>query len=246
MAGSAAEHIILAIDTSDIEKADQLARIARDAGSLYVKFGLDLSSATSWRDCSDLAARLGLGWVADAKLDDIPNTVVSAVGNLTRLQHPPMGITIHTNAGVEAMYRAQQEAGSIRMLGVTALTSLSDNDCLKLHGRPRREVVRQRSLYAVEAELAGIVASPREVAMIKDDPDTRHLYAMIPGIRPAGVDALDQSAIGTPGAAILAGADLLVIGRPITEAPDPAQAFADIAAEMQMAFDELAVSRRGI
>jgi orotidine-5'-phosphate decarboxylase len=229
---SAAEHIIMAIDTPNMAEADRLARMASQAGARYVKLGLELSSATSWRFCSDLAANHGLGWVADAKLDDIPNTVAGTVRNIANLPHAPFGITMHTTAGREAMRLAQLEAQDVKMLGVTALTSINDTESLRLFGAAREQKVMQLAREAASAGLAGVVASPLEVGMIKDDEQTHGLFAMIPGIRPAAVSHGDQAAIGTPGMAITAGADLLVIGRPITEAPDPAEAFAAIAAEI--------------
>jgi orotidine-5'-phosphate decarboxylase len=120
----ARERIILAIDTSREEDAERLATVAQEAGARFVKLGLELSSATSWRYCSELAAAHNLDWVADAKLDDIPNTVVGAVKNIKGLEHPPFGITMHTTAGSEAMRLAQEEAEAIKMLGVTVLTSI--------------------------------------------------------------------------------------------------------------------------
>lgn len=272
----AAERIILAVDTSNEVDAERLVGVAREAGARFVKLGLELSSATSWRYCSELAASHGLDWVADAKLDDIPNTVVGAVRNIRQLEHPPFGITMHTTAGNEAMRLAQEEAESIRMMGVTILTSIKpeeaaelyrasmdaydiknlfrllyeDDDSLKVRdGQLQRDVIDKYMLDKAEGQsqekvlelarnaafvgLQGIVSSPLEVGAIKSTPETQSLFAMIPGTRSASADVQDQARVGTPTAAIKDGADLLVIGRQITQAADPAEAYEALVAEIE-------------
>lgn len=232
----ARERIILAIDTSREEDAERLATVAQEAGARFVKLGLELSSATSWRYCSELAASHGLDWVADAKLDDIPNTVVGAVKNIKALEHKPFGITMHTTAGIEAMRTAQEEAEEIKMLGVTVLTSISDEECERiLFGAPARQKVMDLAEAASSAGLKGVVSSPKEVGMIKSNEATRGLFAMIPGTRSADAEVQDQARVGTPAAAIKDGADLLVIGRQITQAEDPAQAYEALVAEIEAA-----------
>jgi orotidine-5'-phosphate decarboxylase len=229
---SARERIILAIDTSRREEAEMLAATAEQAGARFVKMGLELSSAESWLYCSQLAARHGLEWVADAKLDDIPHTVVGAIRNISGLAHPPFGITMHTTAGMEAMRAAQEAAGPIKMLGVTVLTSLKDDEAQRLYGVPARQKVMALARDAAAAGLAGIVSSPLEVGMIKSDPQTQNLFAMIPGTRSASAAPGDQARVGTPIAAIKDGADLLVIGRQITHAENPALAYEALVAEI--------------
>lgn len=228
----ARERIILAIDTSRREDAERFARIAEQAGARFIKMGLELSSAESWLYCSRLAARHGLGWVADAKLNDIPATVVGAVRNICRFEHPPFGITMHTTAGMEALRAAQEEAGPVKMLGVTVLTSIKDDEAQRLYGMPARQKVIELARDAAAAGLAGIVSSPLEVGMIKRNPQTQHLFAMIPGTRSASAAPGDQARVGTPATAIQDGADLLVIGRQITQAENPARAFESLVAEI--------------
>ena len=229
------EQIILAIDTSQKEEAEKLAKIAQTAGAHFIKLGLELSSATSWHYCSDLATRHDLGWVADAKLNDIPNTVSRVVKNISNLEHPPFGITMHTLAGSEAMYQAQKAAGIIKMLGVTILTSLSYEEVAGVYRTTPRRKVWELAQSAVEAGLLGVVASPQEVSMIKSNPKTQELFAMIPGTRSVAAQAEDQARTTTPAAAIKAGADLLVIGRQITRSEDPARAYEDLVAEIEAA-----------
>lgn len=194
---------------------------------------MELSSATSWRYCSELAASHGLDWVADAKLDDIPNTVVGAVKNIKGLEHPPFGITMHTTSGIETMRAAQEEAEDIKMLGVTVLTSIKEDEVEKLYRVPVGQKVMELARDAVGAGVLGIVSSPLEVGTIKGDPETQSLFAMIPGTRSATAEHADQARVGTPAAAIKDGADLLVIGRQITQAEDPAQAYEALVAEIE-------------
>jgi orotidine-5'-phosphate decarboxylase len=271
---TAREQIALAIDTSETAEAERLARVAQEAGARYVKLGLGLSTATSWQYCSELAGEHGLGWVADAKLKDIPNTVGEAVHNIAALEHKPFGITMFTSAGSESMSVAQREAGDIKMLGVTILTSIEAEEAARIHGigveiadimtlhemiadmesvteqgqqrqqaiidkyfseRAKEKISEKVLEFACEAAragLKGVVCSPQEVGRIKQAPETSGLFAMIPGVRSLKADAQDQSRTGTPAATIEAGADLLVIGRQITQAPDPAEAYEAVVAEI--------------
>ncbi len=231
----ARERIILAIDASRAEDAERLAQIAEEAGARFVKLGLELQTATSWDYCADLAGRHGLDWVADAKLDDIPTTVAGAVKNIAAKSHAPFGITIHTKAGIDAMRVSQEEAGDILMLGVTELTSIPAEETEARYGLTRPELVTRLARDAAVAGLKGVVASPKEVGGIKSDEVTSNLFAMIPGTRSAGADSHDQSNVRTPTAAIRDGADLLVIGRQIAKAEDPAQAYEDLVSELEAA-----------
>lgn len=230
---SPTERIILAIDTSAEDDAERLARVAHEAGARFVKLGLELQTATSWEYCSELAASHELDWVADAKLDDIPNTVRGAVRNIASVPHPPFGITMHTKAGTEAMQVAQEEAQDIVMLGVTELTSIPPEETQERYGLTRDELVLKLAQNAATAGLKGVVASPKEVGFIKSNEISSGLFAMIPGTRSAGADTHDQMNVGTPGAAILDGADLLVIGREITQADNPAVAFENIVSQIE-------------
>lgn len=235
---SANERIILAIDTSGIEEAERLMSLAKDIGSKFVKCGLELSSTIGWQGCSELAAEKNLEWVADAKLDDIPNTVAKTVRNIGSLDHAPFGITIHTTSGIEAMRVAQEEADSIKMLGVTVLTSITDEEARRLYRVPVRQKVIELAYDAVDAGIKGIVSSPLEVGLIKNKPKTSNLFAMIPGTRSSSADVQDQARVGTPSAAIRDGADLLVVGRQITQAENPTEAFEELIEEIKSSIHE--------
>jgi orotidine-5'-phosphate decarboxylase len=226
------ERIILAIDTSNEADAERLAKLAKEAGTRFVKLGLELSSATSWRYCSELAANYGLEWVADAKLDDIPNTVVNTVKNIKSLEHRPFGITMHTTSGKEAMRLAQDEAEEIIMFGVTVLSSIKDEESKQMFGSSAKYKVMEFATDAATVGLKGIVSSPLEVGLIKSNSETQNLFAMIPGTRSASADIQDQARIATPSSAIRDGADLIVIGRQITHAGDPAEAYEALVKEI--------------
>ena len=230
---SARERIILSVDTSNEAQAEKLARVAQQSGARFIKMGLELSTARSWDYCAELAARHGLDWVADAKIDDIPKTVEAAVRNIAALSHPPFGITMHTTAGEQAMRAAQEAAGNIKMLGVTVLTSITDDEAERLFGAAADTKVPELARIAAAAGIGGIVCSPLEVGAIKGDPATAGLFAMIPGTRSENADHGDQARVTTPAAAIRDGADLLVIGRQITQAEDPALAYAQLVAEIE-------------
>jgi orotidine-5'-phosphate decarboxylase len=231
----ARERIILAVDTSEEADAERLTRIAWEAGARFVKLGTEISSATSWRYCSELAGSYGLNWIADAKIYDIPATVAKTVKNIAKLEHPPFGITMHTTAGQEAMRKAQAAAGGITMFGVTILTSMDRAEAWDTYGDPPDITVQKFAMNAVTAGIKGIVCSGLEVGDIKFDPDTKSLLSMVPGTRSETADTQDQARTTTPAEAIRQGADLLVIGRQINQAPDPAEAYEVLVAEIEAA-----------
>ncbi|MDB5168861.1 MAG: Orotidine-5-phosphate decarboxylase [Candidatus Saccharibacteria bacterium] len=235
----------LAIDTSEYDKAMELASVAHKAGASVVKLGLELITATSPQACSDIAKANKLDWVADAKLDDIPNTVAGAVRNLSKLAHPPVGITVHTNSGIEAMQAAEEiaSANGITMLGVTLLTSISQEEAMSVYGMTREEVVDRRLRSAVIAGIGGYVCSPKELAKVVNGVrEYEDMFGFIPGTRSVGADAQDQKNVLTPYQAILDGADMLVIGRQVTGAADPAAAFEAVTAEIQQGIDERSIA----
>jgi orotidine-5'-phosphate decarboxylase len=231
----------LAVDTSDYDKAMASGKLAKAAGASVIKLGLEISSATSQKSCAQIAKANKIEWVADAKLDDIPNTVAGAVRNLAQLKHPPVGITIHTNSGIEAMQQAQAIAAEhgIMMLGVTHLTSITQEETIATYGMTREELVDRRLRAAVAANIGGFVCSPVELAKVVNGVlEYEIMFGFIPGTRSVGADAQDQKNVLTPYQAILDGADMLVIGRQVTGAEDPAAAFEAVTAEIQRGIDD--------
>jgi orotidine-5'-phosphate decarboxylase len=173
----------------------------------------------------------------DLKLHDIPETVARAVASATSLGAELL--TVHTAGGLEMMRRAAQVAkesakGKPGILGVTVLTSLSEEDLAAdgIAGTMREAVVRRAKL-AEKAGVAGIVCSPQEVADVRAASSS--LALVVPGVRPAGAALGDQKRVATPASAISAGADYLVVGRPIRDAQSPAAAFAALVVEVASA-----------
>lgn len=221
--------ILCAIDTPDRARAQRL--VSALAGSVGgVKLGLEFFTANGPEGVREAAQ--GTDLFLDLKLHDIPNTVAGAVKSALVLD--PLLLTLHC-AGGPTMLRAAVEARGARrtkLLGVTVLTSLDASD-LAATGQagPVESQVRRLALLAKEAGLDGVVCSPQEVALLRQACGPGFLL-VVPGIRPAGSAAGDQKRVQTPRAAIEAGADYLVIGRPITEASDPAGAARAILAEL--------------
>lgn len=154
----------------------------------------------------------------DLKLHDIPNTVAGAARSVAHLR--PAYLTVHATGGAAMVRAAVAELPDTCVTAVTVLTSLSENDLadIGLSG-PVRDASRRLAALAVGAGAGGIVCSPQEVAAIRAEvgPD---VVLITPGVRPQGSEVADQVRVATPAQALADGADLLVIGRPITSAPD--------------------------
>jgi orotidine-5'-phosphate decarboxylase len=217
--------IFVAIDTPDLGRARDIAKAVRtSAGGL--KLGLEFFSANGPPGVAELA-EFGLPIFLDLKLHDIPNTVAKAVQALGPLE--PAILTVHAAGGQAMLENAKAAAAAkTKVVAVTVLTSLDARDLAAagVKGSPADQVARLADL-ARNAGLDGIVCSGEEVgAARKAWPDG---FFVVPGVRPADGGASDQKRVVTPRAAIDAGASILVIGRPITEADDPAAAIRAIA-----------------
>ena len=222
--------LIVALDTTDLARARALAGVVAPHCAM-VKVGLELFLA---HGPAAIGALAPAPVFLDLKLHDIPNTVAGAVRAVLPLA--PRLLTLHVSAGAAALEAARRAAGEgegrPRLIGVTALTSL---DAAALHaigvaGGPRQQVLRLGRL-AMEAGLDGLVCGPREVAMLRDALGAAPVL-VVPGVRPAGSAADDQARPATPGEAARAGADWIVVGRPITGAQNPAAAAAAITREI--------------
>ena len=220
--------IFVAIDTPVLERARSLAgQVRANAGG--VKLGLEFFSANGPAGVASVL-ELGLPVFLDLKLHDIPNTVAKAVEALRPLE--PAVLTVHAAGGKAMLEAAKAAAGpTTKVVAVTVLTSLDGNDLqsIGVASNPREQVQRLAEL-ARSAGLDGIVCSGAEVAAAKAAwPDG---YFVVPGVRPAGADLSDQKRVVTPRQALDDGASMLVIGRPITGASDPAAAIRDIASTL--------------
>ena len=228
--------IFCAIDTPDMARAENLAQqLSGAVGGL--KIGMEFFYAHGAQGYKTLAA-FDQPIFLDLKLHDIPNTVASAIHALAPLQ--PALLNVHAAGGAAMMRAAANAAAQAEdkgltaplMLAVTVLTSLSESDlhAIGVSGSPREQVVRLAAL-ARDNGMDGVVCSAHEIDALRAEmgPDFK---LIVPGIRPAGSATHDQKRVMTPQDAQAAGADILVIGRAITEADDPQAAARAI-------FDEL-------
>ena len=209
--------IFVAIDTPDFERAKQIAtRVRNHVGG--IKLGLEFFCANGRHGVREMA-ELGLPIFLDLKLHDIPNTVGKAIQALRPLE--PAILTVHAAGGRAMMEDAKAAAPrGTKVVAVTVLTSLDEDDlgATGIVGTPHAQVVRLTDL-AREAGLDGVVCSGNEVAAAKKLwPEG---FFVVPGVRPADGPAGDQKRVMTPRKALDAGASILVVGRPITQASDP-------------------------
>lgn len=223
--------LIAALDTTDVARAAFWADLVAPHCGLF-KVGPEFFLANGADGLRAVGARPVF---LDLKLHDIPNTVAGAVRALLPLQ--PRMLTLHAAGGaamVTAARRAAEQAGADRplLLAVTVLTSL-DAAALAATGVPStpREQVLRLARLAMDAGADGLVCSAHEAALLRAELDQTAVL-VVPGIRPAGFPSGDQLRTMTPREAAAAGADWLVVGRPITASPDPAAAAAAIAAEL--------------
>jgi orotidine-5'-phosphate decarboxylase len=209
--------IFVAIDTPDLERAKAVAgRVRNHVGG--IKLGLEFFCANGLHGVREMA-ELHLPIFLDLKLHDIPNTVGKAIQALRPLE--PAVLTVHAAGGRAMMEDAKAAApAGTKVVAVTVLTSLDGEDLVStgVAADPHAQVERLTAL-AREAGLDGVVCSGNEVAAAKTLwPDG---FFVVPGVRPADSHAGDQKRVMTPRKALDAGASILVVGRPITQAEDP-------------------------
>jgi orotidine-5'-phosphate decarboxylase len=212
-----------------------LARRLAGAAGLF-KIGSQLFTAEGPRAIEKIA-NLGSAIFLDLKFHDIPNTVAGAVRAATELPQVRL-LTIHALGGLEMMKAAKEAAGARHSPAILAVTILTSHDASTLQqvgisGTPGTRALELAKL-AREAGIDGVVASAHEVAAIRKACGSKFLI-VVPGVRPANAATNDQSRIATPAEAIRAGADYLVVGRPITAASNPREAALAIAKEMAQA-----------
>ena len=209
--------LYVAIDTPYLDDALDLAkRVKAHVGG--VKLGLEFFCANGHHGVHEVQ-KLGLPIFLDLKLHDIPNTVAKAIQAINVLE--PAIVTIHAAGGRAMMEDAKAAAGAhTKVVGVTVLTSLDDHDLSRVGvpDAPDVQVARLAAL-AQEAGLDGIVCSGHEVKAVKKS--WKDGFFVVPGLRPAGGNSADQKRTVTPRQARDDGANVLVVGRPITKAEDP-------------------------
>ena len=214
--------IIVAVDETQLSSFKQTVD-SLDSNLCMIKVGSVSFNAIGHEALTYVASK-GFEIFLDLKLHDIPNTVKKSIEGLISL---PIGMmTIHTSGGLEMMKAAKSvvEGTDIKIFGVTALTSLSDDDTSTIFKRTASNQVRAMLDLAQEAKIDGVVCSPHELHLVVE---RKSLLSITPGIR-LSESADDQSRVMTPKDAISKGADYIVIGRPITNAPNISEALQEI------------------
>ena len=228
------ERLIIALDVASTEEAERLVSRIGEAGVFY-KIGMELVYAGGLQLVQRLVGESKKVFV-DLKLHDIPNTVERATAQIARLG--ASFLTIHAYPQTMKAALAGAAGSKLKLLGVTVLTSMNDKDLVEAgYASGVETTVVHRARQAKSRGLAGLVLSPREVRMVRGVVGD-HLILVTPGIRPKGSGAGDQKRVMTPAEAIAAGADHIVVGRPVTEAQDPKAAATAIIAEIERALSE--------
>jgi len=224
--------VAVALDAPDIDVAAHWATLVTPYVST-VKIGLELYLRYGPTVVATVRGGSGVRVFLDLKLHDIPNTVAAAARAVAKLR--PEILTVHATGGADMIKAAVETAPGTMVAGVTLLTSIGDKTLAELGvDGSVSDAVRRLAVLAVGAGARGLVCSPQEVAAVRAEvgPD---IMLITPGIRLVGATSDDQARIATPEEALKAGADLLVIGRPITRASDPGAAAAAIAASLRRA-----------
>ncbi|MGH9871697.1 MAG: orotidine-5'-phosphate decarboxylase [Pyrinomonadaceae bacterium] len=232
--------LIVALDVDNVQKAREIFGALRGVAGMF-KIGMQLFTAAGPALVREIVSS-GERVFLDLKYHDIPNTVALAGVEATRL-----GVSIfniHAAGGGEMMRRTAESVAECAaaeglsrplVIAVTILTSANEDTVAEVgFGSSPAELVPRLALLAEANGMDGVVASPREVTTIRSVVKKPDFVVLTPGVRPAGAAFFDQKRVTTPHEAILAGADYIVVGRPILEAPDPAQAAQQILDELEI------------
>jgi orotidine-5'-phosphate decarboxylase len=228
----AEDRLIVALDVSSSTEARQIVQAVGESARLF-KVGKQLFTAEGPQVVRDLVCS-GRRVFLDLKYYDIPHTVAGSVGEAAKLGVSML--TVHGSGG-EKMLRAAAEAASVRaelaVLAITVLTSFDQHDLEQVGVQGTvLDQVRRLAALAKGQGCAGVVASAKEASALRQDLGQDFLI-VTPGVRPAGAARGDQARVVTPSEAIAAGATHIIVGRPITDAPDPAKAARSIVEEMR-------------
>jgi len=225
------DRLIVALDAPDPAEAGHLVAELGDSVRFY-KIGMELAYGGGLGLAPKLAAA-GKKVFIDLKLHDIPNTVERATAQIARLG--AYFLTVHAYPQTMRAAAAGAKGSSLKLLAVTVLTSCDDADLAEAgYALGVRALVARRAAQAQAAGVDGLVASAADAAMLRATIGDS-LLLVTPGIRPAGASLGDQKRVATPAEAIAAGADYLVVGRPVTQSPDPRAAAQRIVAEIAAA-----------
>ena len=225
------DRLIVALDLPSALEGLRLAEKLGEAVSFY-KIGLGMLTTGGLALAGELKQDHGKRIFLDMKLFDIGATVEKAVRGLAAFDLD--FLTVHGDPHVVRAAKEGASGKSLKILGVTILTSLdrADLDAGMMKPGDLPDLVTERATRAFEAGADGVIASPQEAAMIRALPEAEGKLIVTPGVRPAGADLGDQTRVATPARAIADGADHIVVGRPIWAAPDPVAAVEGILAEL--------------
>jgi len=228
----AKDRLIVALDVPSVDETRALVDTLGDSVGVY-KIGLELLFSGGFQLARDLIAQ-GARVFIDAKLLDIEATVERATAAIARTGAHFLTVHAMDRKTLEAAVRGRGTSG-MKLLGVTVLTNLGSADLVQQGiDQTAPELVLRRATLAQDAGFDGVIASAQEAAAVRKKAGAGFLI-VTPGIRPRGLEANDQARTMTPAEAIAAGADYLVIGRPITRAADPRAAAQAIAGEIARA-----------
>jgi orotidine-5'-phosphate decarboxylase len=228
----ARDRLIVALDLATVEDAEKMVERLGDSVSFY-KVGMELAYASGGFAFAERLIKSGKQIFLDLKLHDIPTTVTRATAQVARLG--ASFLTVHAFPQTMAAAKAGVADHNLKILAVTVMTSYDDADLVEAgYAFNVKDLVARRAKQAEAAGITGLILSAEEVAAMRGTFGDR-LTLVTPGIRPAGADTADQKRIMTPAAAIAAGADHLVVGRPVVQAADPRAAAEAIVAEIASA-----------
>lgn len=221
-----AKRIMVALDVDELAEAVRIAEELKGLGVTF-KIGNQLGTYEGWQKAVAFARSYGAYIFCDTKFKDIPATVERSARSITRHQPDMFNIMADNNlaalhgavAGAESAIKDYNLAIRPAIIGVTVLTSMSDDEARSIYGATAADKVMQFAEMAAEAGLDGLVCSGQEVAALRANAKTKDLLLVVPGIRPSWAATGDQTRVMTPREALDAGADYLVIGRPITQPP---------------------------
>lgn len=226
------DRLIVALDVPSLAEARSLIETLGDSVGVY-KIGLELLFGGGFALAEELAQK-GRAVFVDVKLSDIEATVERATAAIARMGAAFLTVHALDDKTLTAAVRGRGRS-ALKLLGVTVLTNLAPADLIEQGiDHPLAELVLHRAALAKKAGLDGVVASGQEAARIRKAMGS-DLLVVTPGVRPRGSEAYDQARAVTPHAAIAAGADYLVVGRPITRASDPREAADSIIGEIAAA-----------
>lgn len=210
------DRIMVALDVPTLEGAVQLEHLLSPYVGVF-KVGLELLTSAGSMATTRILKAGGSKIFYDGKFMDIPNTVAGASRAVAALGADMFNV--HASGGIDMMRAAVENKGNSKVLAVTVLTSLDEDACRSLYGSTPAVTVRHFAMLAMNAGVDGIICSPKELAMLRSERGLDSLLMVTPGVRPVWAAAGDQKRVMTPGEAVKAGADYLVVGRPITKPP---------------------------